>query len=883
MPSHNPAPPEQPPHRPGQTIASLLDPIGDAVLAFDAALNVTYLNQRAAALLGGTPAELIGRSYADEYPVAPGPAFAAACRQARSSGQQQNLEAYFATQDRWLEHRIYPTPDGLTVFALDITERRRSAETLFETQERLRLAVRSGNVGLWDWDLRSNTVYYSPEWKSQLGYADHEIESDLAEWDRLVHPDDLERAQARVQRYLASPYPNFQNEFRMRHKDGTYRWLLAQAAVVNDDQGRPARMLGAHIDITERRAAEALIESESAFSNALLNSLPGVFYLYDENLRFLRWNKNFELITGYSGEEIAAISPLDLFPADDRELVAERIGRVFTVGSAEVEARFQAKDGTLTPYYFTGRRTRQDGRDCLIGVGIDVSERRRVELALRESEERYRQFVDTSPYAIGVHQEGLIEFVNPAALRLFGADSPDQLLGTPVRDRVDPSMWPQVQRRMLRMLGGQSDLYPIEERFRRMDGSTIPVEVFAAPFSYRGRPAVHVIARDISDRKQADEVLAASERRLSLIFATVSDVIFLLAVEPDETYRFVSVNPAFLEVTGLSQEQVVGKRIEEVLPPSAHAFVRANYALAISESRTVRWEEISEYPIGTLYGEVALTPALDPSGACTHLIGSVHDITGIRRAQEEIQQLNLGLERRVAERTAQLLSANKELESFSYSVSHDLRAPLRAISGFAEIIARRHRAALNDEGQRYFDNIVLASKRMSHLIDDLLAYSRIGRSALRFEQVDLGRLLAMLTKDIAARLRDIGGQLEIAADPPSILGDKTLLTQIFTNLLENALTYRKADLPLEIRLTWRAEGDTVTIGVCDNGIGIAAEYQEKIFNMFQRLHSEDAYPGTGIGLATVKKSAELLGGRVWVESDGHSGSQFYVRLPKERR
>jgi PAS domain S-box-containing protein len=882
MPSHNPAPPEQPPHRPGQTIASLLDPISDAVFAFDPALTLTYVNLRAAALLGGAPADLIGRSTADEYPVAPGPAFGAACRQARASGQPQSLEAYFAAQDRWLEHRIYPTADGLTVFALDITERRRSAQTLLETQERLGLAVRSGNVGLWDWDLGSNTVYYSPEWKSQLGYAEHEINPDLAEWARLVHPDDLERTTARVQRYLASPYPNFQYEFRMRHKDGSYRWVLAQAAVLNDDQGRPVRMLGAHIDITERRAAEALIQRERDFSNALLDSLPGVFYLYDESLRFLRWNKNFERVTGYSAEEIAAISPLDLFTPDERELVAERIGQVFKVGASDVEALFRASDGALTPYYFTGRRTRQDGRDCLIGVGIDISERRRVELALRESEERYRQFVNTSPYAIGVHQDGLIEFVNPAAVSLFGAASPEQLIGTPVHDRVDPGMWPEVRGRMQRMLGGESGLYPTEERFRRLDGSTIPVEVFAAPFSYRGRPAVHVIARDISDRKQADEVLAASERRLSLIFATVSDVIFLLAVEPGETYRFVSVNPAFLAVTGLSQEQVVGKLMEEVLPPSAHAFVRANYGLAIRESRTVRWEEISAYPTGTLYGEVAVTPALDPSGACTHLIGSVHDITAIRQAQEEIQQLNLGLERRVAERTAQLLSANKELESFSYSVSHDLRAPLRAISGFAEIIARRHRAALNDEGQRYFDNIVLASKRMSHLIDDLLTYSRIGRSALRFEVVDLGQLLAALSKDLTARLGEIGGSLEIPDDLPSILGDKTLLTQIFTNLLDNALTYRKADTPLEIRLTWRADGDMITIGVCDNGIGIAAEYQEKIFNMFQRLHSEDAYPGTGIGLATVRKSAELLGGSVWVESDGHSGSQFYVRLPKER-
>ncbi|HYF63094.1 MAG TPA: PAS domain S-box protein, partial [Herpetosiphonaceae bacterium] len=590
----------------------------------------------------------------------------------------------------------------------------------------------------------------------------------------------------------------------------------------------------------------------------------------------------FERVTGYGPAEIAAMSPLDFFAGAERSLLDERIAEVFSQGESSVEALFVSKDGTRTPYCFTGRRTSQDGRDCLIGVGIDISQRQRAEAALRESEDRYRQFVETSPYAIGIHQDGVIQFVNAAAVALFGAAGPDELVGTPVRQWVDPAVWREMERRIAAMMAGTPGLYPIEERFRQADGAIIPVELFAAPFTHQGRPAVHFIARDISERKRAEQVIEISERRLSLIFATVGDVLFLLAVEPEATYRFESVNQAFLSVTGLSRDQVVGKRMEEVLPPTAHDFVRAKYAEAIAERRTVRWEEVSAYPTGTLYGEVAVAPALDPAGVCTHLIGSVHDITGIRQAQQEIEQLNQGLERRVAERTAQLQSANKELESFSYSVSHDLRAPLRAISGFAEIIARRHRAALNDEGRRYFDNIVLASERMSRLIDDLLAYSRIGRSALRFEPVDLGRLLDTLARDMAARLRDSGAAIEIPAGLPVLAADKTLVTQIFSNLLENALTYRKPDAPALIRVTWRDEGDAIIIAVNDNGIGIAAEYHEKIFNMFQRLHSEDAYPGTGIGLATVKKSAELLGGGVWVESDGRSGSQFFLRLPKER-
>jgi PAS domain S-box-containing protein len=422
--------------------------------------------------------------------------------------------------------------------------------------------------------------------------------------------------------------------------------------------------------------------------------------------------------------------------------------------------------------------------------------------------------------------------------------------------------------------------YPHEDRYIRLDGSPFPVEIIAAPLVYRGRPALQVIVQDISERKHAAEIIEASERRLSLIFNTVRDVLFLLAVEPDDSFRFVAINPNFLTTTGLREEQVVGKQIEEVLPETAHALVVSLYKKAIRENTSVRWEEVSEYPAGTLYGEVTVTPYRDADGICTHLVGVVHDITDIRRAEIEIRKLNQDLEQRVTERTSQLQTANKELESFSYSVSHDLRAPLRAISGFAGIIARRHRKDLNEEGQHYVDNIVLASERMGHLIDDLLTYSRLGREGTRHVPVSLASLLAEIKMNLQSRLDEMDAKVEIAEDLPTILGDQTLLSQVFTNLLENAITYHKPNVPPMVTVDWHAEGDQVVIRVSDNGIGIAVENQEKIFNMFQRLHSEDEYPGTGIGLANVKKCLNLLGGQVAVESIVGEGTTFSVSLPK---
>jgi PAS domain S-box-containing protein len=398
----------------------------------------------------------------------------------------------------------------------------------------------------------------------------------------------------------------------------------------------------------------------------------------------------------------------------------------------------------------------------------------------------------------------------------------------------------------------------------------------------QGQPARLIGSHiDMTDRKHAEDIIEASEKRLSLIFDTASDVIFLLSVEPDDCFRFVSINPAFLKVTGLRDEQVVGKRAEEVLPEAAHALAIGRYKQAIRENSTVRWEEVSAYPTGTLYGEVTVTPYQNTAGVCTHLVGVVHDITEIRLAEVEIGKLNRELEHRVADRTAQLQTANKELESFSYSVSHDLRAPLRAISGFASIIARRHREDLNEEGRHYVDNIVQASERMGHLIDDLLTYSRLGREGVRRVPVSLTNLLFEIKKNMQSRLDETSGVIEIAEGIPMVMGDQTLLSQVFTNLLDNAITYHKPGLPPKVIIDWQLKDEQAVIRISDNGIGIPAEYHEKIFHMFQRLHSDDEYPGTGIGLANVKKSLDLLGGSVSVASKVGEGTTFSVCLPKE--
>ena len=249
-----------------------------------------------------------------------------------------------------------------------------------------------------------------------------------------------------------------------------------------------------------------------------------------------------------------------------------------------------------------------------------------------------------------------------------------------------------------------------------------------------------------------------------------------------------------------------------------------------------------------------------------------------KRAEAEVRRLNADLEDRIRQRTAQLEMANKELEAFSYSVSHDLRAPLRAVSGSAEILIKDHATDLNDEAQNHLNRIVRATTYMGRLIEDLLRYARLGRSAVKLEPVSLAVVLTRIVESFSQRIAEIDARVAVANDLPTVPGDRALLDQVFTNLLDNALNYRRHDAKVEVAVTWAREGDDVVISIADNGIGIPPECLDKVFVMFWRQRAQDKYVATGIGLALVKKSIELLGGKVWAEALVDRGSTFHIRL-----
>lgn len=371
-------------------------------------------------------------------------------------------------------------------------------------------------------------------------------------------------------------------------------------------------------------------------------------------------------------------------------------------------------------------------------------------------------------------------------------------------------------------------------------------------------------------RRGVEDDLRESELKYRELIDASPDAIFVW----DANCNCVLCNAAAAKLCGRSENELIGLPIADTYVPTERGLIRERFDRVKNEG-VFRFErQFLRKNDEVIPVEVSLSTAGEDQYQAV-----LRDISDRKRAEEQIRKMNEELEQRVIERTRDLEAVNKELEAFAYSVSHDLRAPVRHIAGFTELLQKHSGPALDDKSRHHIDMILGSANRMGTLVDDLLAFSRIGRAETQKTTVDLAQIVKSIVGELAPDTQGRKIRWHVG-DLPKCYGDQAMLRLVFTNLVSNALKFTRIRDQAEIEIgSLNHKPDEIVIFVKDNGVGFDMKYKDKLFGVFQRLHSQEAFEGTGIGLATVQRIVHRHGGKVWPESSVDHGATFYVALP----
>lgn len=506
---------------------------------------------------------------------------------------------------------------------------------------------------------------------------------------------------------------------------------------------------------------------------------------------------------------------------------------------------------------------------------------RRDQAELRASEERLATTLSSiGDGVIATDTQGRIERMNAVAERMTGW-SLEEARGKPldvVFPIVDEHTRMQLEAPVHKVLRTQQIAYLAQHTLLiSRDGRERSVEDSAAPI--RGRngalEGVVLVFHDVSARRRAERGRIESERRYRHVLESLPQMVWTCNSHGAADF----LSRQWLQYTGSTLDSERGFGWTQRLHPEDRERLLALWDDAVRNVTVFDSEARIRSASGTYrWFKQRAVPLLNPDGTVKEWFGTSTDITDVIEARESVRRANVLLERRVEERTTELEEANSELQAFAHSVAHDLRAPLRNIQGYASAILEDEQARMSEEGAMYAQRMADSALRLDRLIQDLLAYSRLSRAQLTLERVDLGSWIRRVLQDMSTEFAAREAQVSAPSEFPAVLAHGPTLGQALTNLLSNAVKFVAVDVLPKVNISVERVGDQVRLTVADNGIGIAREHQERIFRVFERLHGSERYPGTGIGLAIVRRGIERMGGRVWVESAPNAGARFQVEL-----
>ncbi len=700
----------------------------------------------------------------------------------------------------------------------------------------------------------------------------------LPEVFRIVNESTLAEAENPVERVLREGVVvGLANHTLLISKDAARYPIADSAAPIRDEAQNITGVVLVFRDQTEdRRAQAALHEAEERF-RAFFDNAPIGKSMTAPDGKLLRVNRAFGEMLGYSLEEMQKVSFAEITHPDDVAESRECV-RALLAGECDtwtMDKRYIAKDSHLVWTHVITRLQRDEQgnpRHFLTHI-VDFTQLKLAEFALRASEQRQRRLYESGLFGVIFwNMAGQILDANDKFLEMVGYTRDELEAG-----RIDwVNMTPPEYAHLdiasvaeLKETGANRAAF--EKVYLRKDGSQLPIIIAGSMLDEERTNGVAFVL-DITERKLAEAQVSEQRTLLRNLLESAGDAIF--SVNRDYCYTNFNSQHAAVMKALYGCEIELGHSLFDYQRLDDGIQAKRNIDRALAGERFTDEGYSGDDERVRAYFEVSHYPIRDDSDNIVGVAVFARDTTARRRAEEALRLLNAELDQRVSERTAELEASNKELDAFSYSVSHDLRAPLRAIDGFTRILSEECAPQLDTEGQRLCSVIRENTARMSRLIDDLLAFSRLGRAAMRPATVDM----QALANDAFKNLTDPESRSRIdftVNDLPCTVADPTLLLQVWMNLLSNAIKFSSKRERATIKVTAEeVDGECVYV-VSDNGAGFDMQYRDKLFGVFQRLHSSKEFDGTGVGLALVQRILRRHGGRVWAESKLDHGATFY--------